>query len=799
MALNKLSGILIAADYKINEHGKAIIQVFLSTEKKLIKIEDPEFDPYFYLITKNPEKTIKAVMEFEFEDNIKVLKAEEVKKENAENVVKVSFKNPQELVKARETIEEIEGVIEKREFDILFANRYLIDKKLSPMRGIEVEEENGILKKVIQKKVEHKLRIAAIDLETYSPGRFSDANKDPILMSVTSTPEWTKVYTYKKSNEKNVEVLSNEKEMIEKILKDLNEYQPDVLVTYNGDSFDLPYLKTRCEKLKIELKLGFGGIRIVRRGLYNAAGLKGIQHLDAFQLVRFMARIGAVNLLKFDLENVSEKLFDKPKEKVQAAKINELWDKGTIDEVVKYNREDGDITLELAQEFFPLQEQLAVMLKQSIYDTSRATSSQMVEQLLIINSFEKNYLIPNKPTEGEVNQRNLQTYKGGFVKEPLPGLHENIAVLDFRSLHPTIMISHNISPETLKCEHDKCATGKNLSPDKDWFCEEKRGFLPEILEEILGNRIEIKKEMKNVPKESHEYKMLNARQHALKILLNSHYGYLGYPRARWYSRESARAVTAWSRHYIIQTMEKAEKEKFIALYGDTDSLFLIIPKGKGKKEVLEFTKKINEKLPGAMELEFEGLFKRGIFVTKKEGGAAKKKYALIDYQDNLKIVGFEYVRRDWSSIAKNTQKGVIEAVLKDGDPEKAIAIVREAIDDLKEGKILKKDLVIMTQLKRRPEKYDSIGPHVAAAMKAIERGKEIDVGSILGFIVTKGNSKKVSDKAELEEYVKEGNYDSEYYIEHQVIPAVIKIMRELGYSEEDLIQGGKQSSLASFM
>jgi len=302
------------------------------------------------------------------------------------------------------------------------------------MQGVEIESENGVIKKISGKRVEHTLRNMAIDLETYSPGRFSDPNKDPILMAVLSTTNWTKVYTYKESKEKGVVVLKDEKEMVEKILTDIREYSPDILITYNGDSFDMPYLKTRCEKLKIKLDLGFGGIKIVKRGMFNSAGLKGTQHLDAFQLLRFMARIGAVSLLKFDLENVSEKLFDKPKAKVKAATINELWDKGTLTELVDYNREDGDITLRLAEEFLPLQLQLATMLQQSIHDTSRASSSQMVERLLIIHSFEKNYLIPNKPTEGEVNQRNLQTYTGGFVKEPLPGLHENIAVLDFRSL-----------------------------------------------------------------------------------------------------------------------------------------------------------------------------------------------------------------------------------------------------------------------------------------------------------------------------------------------------------------------------
>ena len=407
-------------------------------------------------------------------------------------------------------------------------------------------------------------------------------------------------------------------------------------------------------------------------------------------------------------------------------------------------------------------------------------------------------MIPNRPLESQITERQEQTYEGGFVKEPLAGLHENIAVLDFRSLHPSIMIAHNIGPETLKCPHEECRKGKNVSPDGDWFCQKNKGFLSGILEEILSKRIELKSQLKTLEKGTHEYRTIKARQHALKILLNSHYGYLGYPRSRWYSRESARAITAWSRQYIQKVNERAEKEGFKSLYSDTDSAFLIIPKGLGEKEVKEFVKKVNDSLPEAMELEFEGMFRRGIFVTKKEGGAAKKKYALIDFSGNLKIVGFEYVRRDWASIAKETQKKVIEAVLKEGNAEKAVAIAREVISNLKEGKTPKKELVIMTQLKRRPEKYDAIGPHVAAAKKAIERGKDIDVGSILGFIVTKGSGKSISEKAELEEYVQEGNYDADYYIEHQVIPAVIKIIRELGFEKEDLIHGGKQSSLFKF-
>lgn len=816
MVNNKLSGVLLDVDYRVDEKGKAVIQVYVSTESKITQFEDHDFRPYFYVLCKDAKKTSMGILAHDFGEGMKALGAEEAKKADAENALKVSFKNPGELVKAREKIEEIEGVIEKREYDIPFANRYLIDKGLKPMAGVEVEFEEAekgtgknsekkhganTIKKISAKGVAHDTRIAALDIETLSPGRFSDPKKDPILMCVVATHEGSKVYTHKPSKKKDVVVLQSEKEMIETILKDIRGLSPDVLVTYNGDSFDLPYIKTRCEKLKVECDFGFGGIHAVNRGMFHSATLKGTQHLDAFQLIRFMSRTGSVNLLKMDLENVSEKLFNQPKEKLGHETINELWEKGELERVIDYNREDGEVTLRIAREFLTLEVHLCSMLRYTLVDTSRASSSEMVEQLLMVNSFDRGLLIPNKPSEGEVRQRSLQTYEGGFVKEPVPGLHENIAVLDFRSLHPTIMISHNISPETFKCEHAGCKNGGNVSPDKDWFCEKEKGFLVSILEEILRTRTELKKKAKSLAKGTPEFKLVDARQHALKILLNSHYGYLGYPRARWYSRESARAITAWSRHYIRQTMHKAEENGFTVLYGDTDSVLVHVPEGKSEEDIKRFLEKTNSEIPEAMELEFEGMYRRGIFVTKREKeSAAKKKYALMDFKGNLKIVGFEYVRRDWAQVAKETQRAVIEAVLKEGKPEKAIQITKDIIKKLKEGKVQKKELVIMKQLKAKPSKYESIGPHVAAAQKAMDRGKDIEVGALLGFVVTKGSgkSKSISDKAELEEYVKEGDYDADYYIGHQIIPAVLNIMQELGYGKEDLIQGGKQSSLFKF-
>jgi len=801
------AGLLLDVDYENNTEHFSVIRLYLRTKKGLEIFYFPEFRPYFYAIVQNPNEQKKAISEQIFgKDAFSPLKVEEVEKGNAENVLKLVFKNTEQVTIARDEIRNLKGIREVREYDIPFAKRFMIDKGLAPMNEIELDLEKGNFAKKIkllnaEPDVLKKLKIMAFDLETYSPGRFSNPELDEILM-VSSSKDGKKgeVYTYK-DKKANAIVEKNEIEMIKRFISDFKNADLDMVVTYNGDMFDFPYLKDRANKLKVKFDVGADGSGVLfqRKGMDNAAKLHGIQHVDAFQLIRLLNRFQAINSVKMDLETVYESIFGIKKEKLTAEVINEIWDKGSTKEfkrLVEYNREDSVATYQIAWEFLPLLVEMGRLVKQSVYDVGRVSAGILVESLLMSHSFEKNWLIPNKPMEEEVRKRLMYSYKGGYVKAPLPGLHENIAVLDFRSLYPSIMIAHNISPETLDC---KCCSKnpKHLAPTKNWFCEKRKGFLSGVLENLLEKRMAIKAEMKKAKKDSLEYKQLHARQHALKIVLNSFYGTTGYARFRWFSAESGRAITAWGRHYIRETMEKAEKAGFKAMYGDTDSTFLLIPEGKDKKDVMGFVDQINNELPGAMELEFEGMYKRGIFVTKKEGGAAKKRYALIDFENNLNIVGFEYVRRDWSKIAKETQREVLEAVLKEGDKEKAVKIVKERIKALKEGKVPNEELIVLTQIKKDIKSYAAIGPHIAAAKKAIDRGKQLGVGSVIGYIITK-NGKSISDKAELEEYVKKGNYDADYYIDHQVVPAVIKIMRELGYNEDDLIHGGKQHSLSSF-
>lgn len=804
----KIKGLLLDVD-SIQVNEQSIIRLYVKTQKGIEIFTDKSFLPYFFVEVRDKTKAIKEIMKTEFKDKEKIAKV--IKIEEFKEYLKVFFASTTDLVTAREKIKELAEIKEKREFDLIFTHRYLVDKGLEALNGIELEIKE---KEIISAKKfgleELDLNFLAFDLETYSKGNFSDPRKDPILTCAVTFEPFKKSFTKNKELNKNqpqtqiittkkgsnVLLVKDEKEIIGKLKEKIKG--KDVLITYNGDSFDLPYLKERAGKLQTRFDVGIDGSEpiIRRKGLYNATRIKGIQHFDAYQLIRILARFGIVNSIKYDLETVVNSLHGIKKEKLQAEEITRIWETGKdFDKLLKYNYEDSYYTYRIAIDFLPLMVELGKITKQTLFEVNRSSASDMVEKLLIDKSFQEKVLFPNKPKEEEIKKRRMKSFKGGFVREPIAGLHENLAVLDFRSLHPSIMISHNVSPETINCSC--CKNGKHLSPEGDWFCTNKKGFLPLVQKELLEKRTALKKQLK---KESNALKktVLHARQHALKILLNSFYGYLGYERSRWYSFEAAKAVTAWSRYYIKDIAKKAEDAGFAVIGGDTDSAFIKIPENKSKKDVLEFVKKSNSELPGVMELELEGFFKRGIFVTKKDGGkAAKKRYALIDEKDKIKIVGFEYVRRDWSGIAKKTQKKVLELILKEGKPKQAIEEVKKVIEELKKGKTEKKDLVIFSQIKKSIASYDAIGPHVSAAKKAIKKGKALGAGSIIGYIITR-NGKSISDKAELEEFVEEGNYDEEYYISHQVIPAVIKIIQEFGFDEKDLIHGGKQSNLSAF-
>ncbi len=208
-----------------------------------------------------------------------------------------------------------------------------------------------------------------------------------------------------------------------------------------------------------------------------------------------------------------------------------------------------------------------------------------------------------------------------------------------------------------------------------------------------------------------------------------------------------------------------------------------------KAQVDKFLKYINQDLPEGMELEYEGFYSRGFFVTKK-------RYALIQ-DGNIVVKGLELVRRDWAPVAKKTQEKVLMALLEEGSPERAVKIIQNTIEEIKKGKISLEDLVIHTQLTKNPDEYVQSAPHVMAAKLAIKKGRKVGPGTIIRYVVVKGRE-PISKRAVPLEDANVSQYDPSYYIDNQVLPAVTRIIESVGYPKEDIIHKEKQSSLDAF-
>jgi DNA polymerase I/DNA polymerase-2 len=417
------------------------------------------------------------------------------------------------------------------------------------------------------------------------------------------------------------------------------------------------------------------------------------------------------------------------------------------------------------------------------------TYGQLAEWYLTKKAVERDKIIPNQPKWEDIKRRKSFTYVGGFVKEPIAGLHENIAVLDFRSLYPSIIAAFNISPETLNypCSQEE----RYQVPERDyWFCKEKRGFVSEVIEELIQKRGELKEKMKRIGEDTLEYRILDNRQLSLKIVGNATYGMFAFAGAKWYCRECAESSAAFGRFFIQETIQEAEKENFRVVYADTDSCFIEkeLPRNELDKEIESFLSYINGKLPGVMELELQGIYKRGIFIPRGTApGTAKKRYALIDEDDNLVIRGLETVRRDWCSLAKDVQRQVLVYTLKDRKVGEAIQYVREIIGMLKRREVPLKDLTIYEQLTKPLSQYKQIGPAVATAQKMQRRGRKVGEGMLVMFAITHGEG-SISERAEPIEDVTIDEIDENYYIDHQIVPAALRVLQVLEVDREKLME-----------
>ena len=590
--------VILDIDY-VTFDEKPVIRLFSKQGDKNVILLDDTFEPYLYVVSDEIDECINEIQE-----NLEDVRAERIVKKDFQiekEFIKVTFKHPQELAKNRDKLRDLEGVMQIREFDIPFYRRYLMDRDVIPMTevtaiGEEVESFLNLDSKKQDVKIikltdklrraseyPQKFRIISFDLEVRNPHGMPNSEDDEIIMiGVASNFGINQVISTKTNSADRddfVNQVGSEKEMIEEFVRIIKENNVDIIVGYNSDNFDFPYLKDRAKILDVDLDIGMDGsdVRYIRRGFANAASFKGLIHVDLYLVMRRY-----MTLERYTLERVYYELFGEEKIDVPGERIWEFWDNGgeELDNLFDYSLDDVVSTLKIAEQTLPLNLELTRIIGQPLFDVSRMATGQQAEWFLVKQAYFDGEVVPNKQGANFLDRANAEDNEGGYVREPETGLHENLVQFDFRSLYPSLIISKNISPDVMVLGDVENEDDYNISPEHGLkFKKSPQGFIPSVIDKILQERFRLKREMKESQDET-EKKSLNVQQQAIKRLANTMYGIYGFPRFRWYSFECAKAITSWGRQYIKSSIKKAEEFGFYTIYADTDGFYAKYQKEK---------------------------------------------------------------------------------------------------------------------------------------------------------------------------------------------------------------------------
>ncbi len=812
----------IPIDYdSFDYEGRNYIEIFgRNREGKRVCVID-SFEPYFWAILKDNLNDKKADEVINYINSISLHeKGRETKVERTElldknflgkkvKAIKVYATNHKDLHSIADNLG-IPEIEKRRGYDVNLITSYIIEKDLCPFSWYKISGEilsstdkyGGIdqiidadfvvnLEKKEELKKDEKFspRVLAYDIETDS----LKPEKGEILMISLYGKGFKRVISWKGKSSKQdyVEFVKDERELLLKFVDEVKKFSPDFLVGYNSDNFDLPFIKTRAKILKIPLYLGLDSSEPqISRGVAERAKITGISHIDIFRFIK-TAYSQYMQSESLSLNEVSKEFLGEKKKDFDIKHSSKVKD---WDLYFEYNLHDSFLTFGLFEKFWPDILEFSKIIKEPAFEISRNGLSRQIESYILHNLDEFNEIPEKRPGNPEIeNRRRSATVEGAFVYEPKPGLYEDLAMFDFTSMHTSIIISHNISKETLTDSIKNSIASPEINvggKNKVFYFSREGGFFPEMLMGIFEKRKKFKDEYKKNPNA-----ITKARSNAFKVLSASAHGYIGFFGARYYSWEASSSILAFVRKYNIETIKKIEKAGYEVIYGDTDSVAFAMGKSS-KKDIKLLLDRLNSELPGVMHMELEDFFKRGIWVTTRSGETgAKKKYAMIDEEGKIKIRGFETVRRDWCDLARKTQDHILKLILKNGDEKEAMKFFEDTVEKLKSRKVAMEEVIIRSQIKKPIEEYRSITPHVVAAIKMKERKMPFDIFTPVEYYIAESStkSKLIRDKVKLKD--EKGGYDINYYLQNQIIPSVENIFQVFKINVKDFIDGKKQENL----
>jgi DNA polymerase elongation subunit (family B) len=407
-----------------------------------------------------------------------------------------------------------------------------------------------------------------------------------------------------------------------------------------------------------------------------------------------------------------------------------------------------------------------------LHRAARASIGTIMSSLQLYTAWRDGTLIPwkkNEPESFKTAWELLVADRGGFIFEPKLGFHTDVVEVDFTSMFPMLMLTRNISAETVLCKC--CPDSNNRVPELGYnICEKRRGIVPKTLDVLLKKRLRYKSLVREVEDESLR-KVYSKRQTALKWVLVTCFGYLGYRNARFRKVDAHIAVCAFARDSLLKTARLAEQHGFEVIHGIVDSLWLKKPK-VSPREIAEFCRKASEAV--RVPLGVEGKYRWIVFLPSKvlKGVPVLNRYYGVFENGEIKLRGVEARRGDTPIFIVKAQMEIIKKLaganslenFKKRIPE-ALAVLRNYADKLVEGKVDVLELLIAKRLSKSPLRYSHDVFQAIAAKQLRKAGFEVHAGQTVQYIVTNAKSKWINERVTAVQMLKpDTRYDAKEYM-----------------------------------
>ncbi|MEE9444442.1 MAG: DNA polymerase II [Cocleimonas sp.] len=583
----------------------------------------------------------------------------------------------------------------------------------------------------------------------------------------------------------NITWCSDEKKALQAFFRWLKSYDPDVIIGWNVIAFDLDFLQWKCKQLGISFDLGRNTSSNNKNKPYEQnATILAPQQNGHMHLARIPGRVvlDGISCLRgafwsfesFALDFVAEKLLGRKKliNDSGLSKLEEIRRQYREDPIAlaEYNLEDCRLVADIfaKTDLFNFSIQRARMTGLAI--DRQGGSSAAFDNLYLPQLHRKGYVASDIGSHP-----NQQHSPGGYVMDSQPGLYDNVLVLDFKSLYPSIIRTFKIDPLGLISKDYK---KEGIPGFLEAEFSRTTHILPNIVSELWDER-DIAKKENNQP-----------LSQAIKIIMNSFYGVLGSFGCRFFNPQLASSITLRG-HEIIQTSkELIEKEGYTVIYGDTDSVFVLLGKDKSENDCLKVGRRLQGTLnkwwtshlaktfqiESNLEIEFETHYHRFLMPTIRgaEKGSKKRYAGMIKKDGQYKMIykGLESVRSDWTPLARDFQQALYELIFNKQPYE---ALILETYDALFRGELDHK-LTYTKRLRRPLESYTSTQPPQVKAAKKMKNAFAKNQSRKIQYMITTFGPEPIENLSSAPDY--------HHYMDKQLAPVADSILYFLDTSFE---------------